>query len=104
MIFQPFSDLKNEWSSHSKPTRRQATADHNMLAFSAPQAQALGLDKPKFYQIFVVTGPFFATIFVCGRATILYAEERRRFAREICLVGTPCWHRQHTKVRRRPDR
>jgi hypothetical protein len=48
MIFQPFSGPEKEWSSYSNPTRRQATADHNRLAFSALQAQALGLDKPKF--------------------------------------------------------
>jgi hypothetical protein len=48
MIFQPFSDPKNPWSSYSKPAWRQATSDHNLLAFSAPQAQALGLDNPKF--------------------------------------------------------
>jgi len=48
MIFQPFSDPKNRWSSYSKSVGRQATPDHNRLAFSAPQAQALGLDDPKF--------------------------------------------------------
>jgi hypothetical protein len=48
MIFQPFSGPKNGWSSYSKPIRRQATADHNGLAFSASKTQALGLEKPKF--------------------------------------------------------
>jgi hypothetical protein len=48
MIFQSFSGPKNEWSSYSKPVRRQTPTDHYGLAFSALQAQALGLDKPKF--------------------------------------------------------
>jgi len=48
MIFQPFSDPKTPWSSYSKQAWRQATSDHNLLAFSPPQAQALGLDNPKF--------------------------------------------------------
>jgi hypothetical protein len=74
MIFQPFSDPKNRWSSYSKPAWRQATSDHNRLVFAGLSAQPLGPAGAKFYQIFVVTGLFSATIFVCGRATIFYAE------------------------------
>jgi hypothetical protein len=48
MIFQPFSGPKKGWSSHSKSIQRQETPDHNRLAFLASEAQALGLDRPKF--------------------------------------------------------
>jgi hypothetical protein len=73
MIFQPFSDPKNRWSSYSKPAGRQATSDHNLLAFSAPEAQALGLDNPKFSPDICCRRRIFRYFIIRGRATILYA-------------------------------
>jgi len=73
MIFQPFSDPKNRWSSYSKRIRRQATADHNRLAFLALQAQALGLDKPKFSADICCRRRIFRYFIIRGRATIFYA-------------------------------
>src|SRR5204862_8049162 len=104
MISLSFSDSKNGRSSRRKGYGPRPASDHNGLIFAGLSAQPLGLAEAKFYPIFVVTGPFSATIFICGRATIFYAENRRRFVREICLVGAPYWHRHGPEIRCRSDR
>src|SRR5438270_3023098 len=104
MISRSFSGPKNPRSSQQKPTLRRRSDHHNGLVLAALPAQPLGFGARNLTKIFVVTGPFPATIFICGRATIFYAENRRRFAREICLVGAPYGHRDEPKVRCRPDR
>src|SRR5213082_2403596 len=74
MISLSFSDSKNGRSSRRKGYGPRPASDHNGLVFAGLSAQPLGLAGAKFYQIFVVTGPFSATIFICARATIFYAK------------------------------
>src|SRR5437588_8978384 len=104
MIARSFSGPKNPRSSQRKSSLRRRSDHHNRLVLAPLSAQPLGFVARNFTKIFVVTGPFSATIFICGRATIFYAENRRRFAREICLVGAPYWHRHGPEIRCRSDR
>src|SRR5207302_4123294 len=70
IIFRPKKPAVKPAKTESQMTQQRP----QQAELAGPSAQPLGFATRNLTKIFVVAGPFSATVFVCGRATIFYAQ------------------------------